>query len=158
MDESRKEESLGLDDIMAMVFLSLLVIVTTLGVFMRYVVSQPLLWGEEIQILLFVWAIFFGASSVMKGEGHIGIDILIQFLPPKMLKGVHIFDNLLVMLILAVLTFLGVELSISGWAQFTPILKLKWTFMEMAIPVGGVCMIYQLAKLTWREFKRKEVT
>lgn len=157
MFESEKEESLGFDDIMAMLCLSLLVIVTTVGVFMRYALERPLLWGEEVQILLFVWAVFFGAASVMKGDGHIGIDIFIQYLPPKILRAVHIFDNMIVLLILAVLTVLGVQLSIRGWVQMTPILAIKWTFMELAIPVGGVLMIYQLSKLTWRELKRKVV-
>lgn len=158
VDEPKQKRSLGFDDVMAMLTISILIIVTTANVFMRYVMHKPFEWSEEVQIILFIWTVFFGAASVMKAEGHVGIDIFVQYLPARAKKAIRIFDNLVVAVILIITSVLGIKLAIDAWVKITPILGIKYTFIDLAVPVGGVLMLYQIAKKTWREFSRKEVT
>lgn len=151
MGEKSKKKRLGFDDVMAMFTISVLIILTTIGVFMRYVLEQPIEWAEEVQSLFFIWTVFFGASSVMKAEGHVGIDIFVAYMPPKVQRVMRIIANVIVMVILVVLMVLGIMLSIGAWVKITPVLQVKYTFIDIAVPVGAVLMLIQLAKQTWRE-------
>jgi TRAP-type C4-dicarboxylate transport system permease small subunit len=60
---------------------AVLVLLTAAGVFMRYVVNSPFTWLEEVQMILFVWSAFFGASVAFRCGGHIAIEILADMLP-----------------------------------------------------------------------------
>src|SRR5690554_8231403 len=103
MKEKLKSIIFNLDDIIAGVFLSALVVVTAIKMFMRYVAGDPLKWTEEVSLALIVWVVFLGASSVMKRNSHISIDFFVDFLPQKVRK---YFDGLVIIVNLIVLGYL----------------------------------------------------
>lgn len=62
---------------------SVLSLLTVVAAFMRYLVGKPIMWTEEIQMILVVWAVFFGGSVAFRERGHIAIDILFEKFPVK---------------------------------------------------------------------------
>lgn len=94
----------SLDLIISGLSLVILVLVTVAAVFMRYGVNDPFPWIEEVQMLLFVWASFFGASVSFCLGGHIAIDILVDLFPKKLQRileqiiAIMIFCSLLYMM------------------------------------------------------------
>lgn len=62
---------------------SVLSLLTVVAAFMRYVVGKPIMWTEEIQMILVVWTVFFGGSVAFRERGHIAIDILFEKFPRK---------------------------------------------------------------------------
>lgn len=45
------------------------------GVFMRYVVHQPLVWGNELNVILLLWVMFLGGAFVLGHKEHVAFDV-----------------------------------------------------------------------------------
>ena len=74
---------LNLDAIITAVTLTLATIIVNLNVLMRYFLSRPLFWGEEVATGLFVWTVFIGSAYAYRKHAHLGVDILVNALPAK---------------------------------------------------------------------------
>lgn len=145
----------NLDNIIAASALVVIIAITVLGVFLRYVMNDPLKWTEEVSVGLFVWFIFIGASCSMKKGHHVSIDYFVDKFPPSIRKIVQIGMDIITILTLIILIYLGTKLSFSRAAmlKITPILKVPYTYIDLAVPVGGVLMLYHMIK---RLFIRKK--
>ena len=91
---------LNLDYIIAGIALIILVLVTFIGVIMRYFLGNPLIWAEEIQLLCFVWIVFFGAGAAFRTGSHVAIDVLVDLFPERVRKIVEIFGGIVILFIL----------------------------------------------------------
>lgn len=58
-----------------------LTLLTVVAVFFRFVLNNPIQWVEEVQMILVVWSVFFGASIAIREKGHIAVDIFFDMLP-----------------------------------------------------------------------------
>lgn len=134
---------MNLDYLIAGFSLVILVLVTFMGVIFRYFLNSPLIWEEEIQLMMITWTIYFGASAAFRSGGHIAIDMIVDSFPKKVQK---IFDVLIFLVTTGVLIFL----MVNGTAlvdQFirtgrvTNILHIPSQYVYIAIPVGCALMI-----------------
>ncbi|MGC3963464.1 MAG: TRAP transporter small permease [Rhodocyclaceae bacterium] len=114
----------------------LIVAITVIAVFMRYALNDPLQWVEEVLVSLFVWMIMLGAASAMRVRGHVSIDAITGLLPAGGQRAVRIFTDLLSIVILVTLGWLGLELTLDAGDKITPILGLSYSYIDMAMPVG----------------------
>ena len=121
----------SLDDWLAKIFTLAIVVITIIAVFMRYILNDPLQWIEEVLIALYLWAIMFGAASAMKNRGHVSIDALVVALPKSVV-------------ILVTFGWLGLQLSLAAGDKITPILGFKYTYIDLAVPVGAFWMAFYL--------------
>lgn len=81
-------------------------LVVVLQVIGRYVMRNPFIWTEELARFLYVWLIFFGSATLIKGYEHITID----FLPRKLSsQGQKIYK-----VVIDVLAFVFVLLMVLG--------------------------------------------
>lgn len=154
-----KKILLNLDDIIAIGSVSLIVLCTVFGVFMRYVVGNPLKWTEEVSLALVVWFVFFGASSAMKRDQHISIDFFVSLVPKKIRRYIDVFVIIVNFIVLTIFSILGFQLSMKAGMKITPILKLPYTYIDIAITFGSILMVVNLImKLisTKDNFKCKE--
>ena len=76
---------------------SMLTILTIAAVFSRYILSKPLMWAEEVQMILIVWCVYFGGSIAFRERGHIAIDVFYEKYP----KTIQIILDVLTWLIVA---------------------------------------------------------
>lgn len=146
---------LNLDYVIAGVALIILVLVTFVGVIMRYFLGSPLIWGEEIQLLCFVWIVFFGAGAAFRTGSHVAIDVLVDLLPEKLKKIVEMLGSVVVLIVLLYLLNKSLPLIYQhiSTARTTNILKLPYSVIYSALPIGCILMIinfllkiYQLMK------------
>ena len=68
------------------------------GVIMRYVFDNAPDYVEPIALLLVITIAFFGAALKVRDRGHIGLDSLVQKLPPKGQVATHAFQHLCLIL------------------------------------------------------------
>ncbi|MGD8558855.1 MAG: TRAP transporter small permease [Gammaproteobacteria bacterium] len=64
------------------VCLGLMTLVTFSNVVARYIFNTNILWALELTVFLFAWLVLMGASYGVKKHIHIGVDVLINYLPP----------------------------------------------------------------------------
>jgi TRAP-type C4-dicarboxylate transport system permease small subunit len=129
--------SLVLDKTLSYVVAVLLVAMsfTVFGnVVCRYFLDASLAWYEEVSRFLLIWIVFLGAViAFIKGD-HLGIDVLLIFLPPRPRQVVVVAADLLVLLALAIM-FQG------GWEMAMDSLASGWVASSVPIPYGWVYMV-----------------
>ncbi|MBQ7593778.1 MAG: TRAP transporter small permease [Synergistaceae bacterium] len=134
----------NLDLIIAALALIILTLITTAGVFKRYVLKDPILWQEEISAFCQVWMVYMGASVAFRTGSHVAIEMLVDALPPKLQKFMgYVID----MIVLFVLVFLLVKSQAYVAQVFgrsgrpTPILRIPYTYLYGVAPYGCGLMI-----------------
>jgi C4-dicarboxylate transporter DctQ subunit len=64
------------------VCLGLMTLITFSNVVARYLLDTNILWALELTVFLFAWLVLMGASYGVKKHVHIGVDVVINLLPP----------------------------------------------------------------------------
>ncbi len=144
----------SLDDWLAKIFTLAIVIITIVAVFMRYIINDPLQWVEEVLIALYLWAIMLGAASAMKNRNHVSIDALVAVLPQRAQRYVQRFNDIVGIVVLTTFGWLGLELAMAAGDKITPILGLKYTYVDLAVPVGAFWMALYLAAHLIADFRK----
>lgn len=128
----------------------LLIVFTGLVIYsvaMRYLLSAPPMWGEEIPKLLFVWMIFLGAGFAYFSGQNIRMTALIERAPPGPRRVVELgMYGLVVVILLMVLWYSVPILQLT--ARTTSLatgLSDAWTYA--ALPLGALLL---LANAVWR--------
>ena len=63
----------NLDIIVASIALIVLIILTFVGVIMRYIVGQPFTWLEEVQLFCMVWIVFAAGGAAFRTGSNVAI-------------------------------------------------------------------------------------
>lgn len=90
--------------------LLLLIIIgsTAVGVFARYVLASPLIWGADVGTLSLVWLTFLGAAFVLRQNGHIAASMLPEMLPETAGRALRLLCQIVVAGSVAVIGWYGV--------------------------------------------------
>lgn len=134
---------LSLDLVISGIALIVLIILTFLGSLMRYIINKPIIWQEEVQIGLAIWAIFFGASAAFRYSNHIAIDMIVDMFPKNIQK---IIEVLIAIITISVLLFMLINgknlvLQFIKTNRSTNILHIPSQYIYSAIPIGCFLMI-----------------
>lgn len=140
------------DDIVASAALIILVGSTILGVFYRYALSDPLDWVEEISLFCVVWFVFLGGSSATKRNGHVGIDFVITLFPLPVQKAAFVFVQATCYAVLSFMAWWGWLLALQAKLKVTNMLRIPYTYIDVAVPIGCVLMMIHLALQTKRNW------
>lgn len=131
------------EDIIGASVLAAMLIAVAASVFFRYVLNHPFAWTEEVALALFVWLVFVGSAAVIKSGNQVVVDILFIKLPKNIQRDMLIAVDVLVILVLAAIAWLGWEYALSGWDVYTIALKMPRFWTYLAVPVGAVLMIWR---------------
>lgn len=146
----------NLDLIIAAIAFVVLVVVTFGGVIMRYILGNPLIWSEEVQLWCFLWMTFFGAGAAFRYGSHVAVEIIYERLSESLKKKVTIINYIITMAILAYVCVLGGDLLalMLKIGKTTSILRVPYWFINAVIPLGAVIM---MVSVTYATFFKKEV-
>ena len=76
----------SIEDWIAMILFWLMALCVFLQFFTRYVLNNSLAWTEEIAANLLVVIVFIGSAMCVRLARHIAVDLLYNFLPPKLTR------------------------------------------------------------------------
>ncbi len=89
--------------------LAVMSIVVFLQVIFRYVYHGSLPWSEELARYILVWLTFLAASIGVKRNAHIGVEVVVKFLPPLLKKTTSIITQILSLIFFMVLIIYGTK-------------------------------------------------
>lgn len=129
--------------------IGLIVLVTCMAVWWRYVLNDPLSWTEQISRIMFVWVTFLGAASLYRSVQHIAIDMLYLALPAGPLRqGIYWLNQVLILLLAVFLFWFGGKLSLDNLSQTFGALEISPSSFYLAAPVSALLIIlYWFEKL-----------
>lgn len=125
------------------IFLAIIVIVTSINVFMRYILNAPLEGASEIATVLFVWLVMLGIAAAAKDKSHPRIDALIQVLPVKVRIALETVIMLLVIILLIDFMIRGWHFAwTSGFQKRVGMFDISYVYVYLALPIGfGLTLI-----------------
>lgn len=119
------------------VLIAILVGVTSLAVFMRYVMGTPFQWTEEISGFLMIWIVMLGAISCEWRRQHLTIDFAVGALPSGPRRVIEIIVGLASAGVLVWMAWLAWQLAQSAAFKRTQILRISWFWLDLAVVVGA---------------------
>jgi TRAP-type C4-dicarboxylate transport system permease small subunit len=152
MNKKLVNRLLNLDLVVAGTMLALLILFTFCAVVMRYVVRQPITWGEEFQLLAMVVIVFFGAGAGFRFKSHVAIDVVVDLFPAKVQKALGLVIFALTLLILAYFFIHSVFFVRQMFAtdRVTNILKIPYGLIYSSFPVSCILMILNYCLRTFK--------
>ncbi|VAW01182.1 TRAP-type C4-dicarboxylate transport system, small permease component [hydrothermal vent metagenome] len=73
-----------IEETLIAVILGLMTLVTFANVVARYVFDSNILWALQTTVFLFAWLVLIGVSYCVKITAHLGIDLVLNMVSPKM--------------------------------------------------------------------------
>ena len=133
--------------LVAAVFIAVLV-----GVARRYLIGAPLVWIDELSLVLFIWGIFWTAAFVVPLREHVAFDLAFNALPGRARRALRDFSYALVgTALLAVLP--GIVNFIQFlWRERTP--ALQWR-LDFVYSVFALFIAAAALRFLYEAFRRK---
>ncbi|MEG9476613.1 TRAP transporter small permease [Mannheimia indoligenes] len=140
-----------IDEILASLFLALIVIFSGYGVITRYFLNSPSAWVEEVCVVFFIWFTFLASSALCKNNELIRIDYLLTKIPTKVANFIDgIIQPLIMIFCLAFMIYLGFKLLPMSKMRFTPGLQISYIYIYSIIPISALFMLfYEIRKIIY---------
>ena len=135
--------------VFARVLVVLVMLVVCADVFLRYFFNSPMFWVLESTQFALVFITFLGAAWVLKNDGHVRMDIMINRLSQRTRDRINIVTSILCAVACLVVTWYGVKV----WWDYYQInyiyagsLKIPAYFLVAVIPIGSLLLFIQFLR------------
>ncbi|MDD3443920.1 MAG: TRAP transporter small permease [Zavarzinia sp.] len=110
-----------------------------------------LLWAQEACIYLFVWMAKFGAAYGVRTGIHVGVDVLLNRLPPGRQRVMVLFGLMAGATFTAIIGSLGADfvwhIRLAGTTS--PDLEMPMWIIYLAVPLGSWLMCFRFLQVAW---------
>ncbi len=139
-------DSLGL---VASVLIVIAMLVVVTDVVMRYFLNRPIDWSMEITEYTLLFIAFLGAAWVLRREGHVRMDLVLNRLEPRTQALLNTVTSIIGAFIWLTITWFSVKATLEfqqlGFFFFTPLRTPKFIVLSV-IPVGSVLLSIQFMR------------
>jgi tripartite ATP-independent transporter DctM subunit len=111
------------------------------NVFYRYVLHDPLIWGDELATLLFIWLAMLGTVIALRRNEHMRLTTFIAHLAPAKRAFVDTFGAVVVIAFIMVLLSPAWEYVSEEWAITSAALEISNGYRVAALAVGLTLML-----------------
>ena len=111
------------------------------NVVFRYVLRDPLAWGDELASLLFIWLTMLGAVIALRRGEHMRLTTFLAKMSPERRAFFETFASVLVVAFMLLLVPPGWEYVGEEWAITTPALGIPHAFRVAAVASGFSLML-----------------
>jgi tripartite ATP-independent transporter DctM subunit len=127
------------------------------GVVSRYVFAHPIVWGEEVASILFLWLGMLGAVVALSKREHMALSTIVDRLPQRYRPAVSAFASALAAVFLAVMIVPACRYLQESRAVTTPVLGISQSWRIFSLVVGtalmlAVTLIDMARRTTLRQF------
>ena len=120
------------------------------GVFMRYVMHDPLRWPEPASVVMMVFFSFVGSAAAYRANAQIAVEALMRAVAPPVRLAMQWGVHACMLLIAVFMVGYGVHLCVVTWGN--TIAEFPWLstgVVYMPIPIGGVLTLLFIVEKIW---------
>jgi TRAP-type C4-dicarboxylate transport system permease small subunit len=120
------------------------------GVFMRYVMNNPLQWPEPASVIMMVFFSFVGGAAVYRANQQIAVEALMKAVGPRSRRAMQWGVHACMLLVAGFMLGYGVHLCQITWGN--TIAEFPWLsvgVVYMPIPIGGLLTLLFIAEKMW---------
>lgn len=144
------DRTINITTLLAGILLIFLMLSVGLEVTLRYFFGRPTSWVVEIAGYILLYIPFLVAAWVLKREGHVKMDLVLNQLSPKTQSLVNAITSVIGAIICFVLTWFGIKAALYFIGYQTPtILMLPKSIIIAIIPVGSLLLFIQFLRRTY---------
>ncbi|MCY4547505.1 MAG: TRAP transporter small permease [Defluviicoccus sp.] len=136
-----------------LVFYTMLVATMAVEVVRREVFAYSSIWGEEIVRYAFIYLAWIGAAAAVRERAHIRIDVLFNYVGPRVKALLYIFGDLVMLAIAVIAVWWSLETASVSW-KFGSVshgLRMSMVWFLAAVPIGFSLMVFRLAQSLIRD-------
>ncbi len=137
----------------AAILIIVMMLVVVYEIFTRYFLNSPTIWTLEITKYILLWITFLSAAWLLREEGHVKMDILLNQLNPRAQTILNIITSSICTIIFFIITWYAVkvtwELFQTGYLMPGLWSPPKWPILAI-IPVGSFLLFVQFMRRTYR--------
>ena len=120
------------------------------GIFMRYVMNDPLQWPEPASVIMMVFFSFVGGAAVYRANAQIAVEALMRAVGPRSRTAMQWGVHACMFVIAAFMLFYGAHLC---WlTRGNTIAEFPWLsvgIVYLPIPLGGLLTLVFLIEKVW---------
>jgi TRAP-type C4-dicarboxylate transport system permease small subunit len=120
------------------------------GVFMRYVMNDPLQWPEPASVIMMVFFSFVGGAAAYRANAQIAVEALMRAVAPPVRSAMQWGVHACMLLIALFMLGYGVILCHTTWgntmAEFPSV---SVGIVYMPIPLGGFLTLLFIVEKIW---------
>lgn len=121
--------------VILIVFGTALTILVIANVILRYVFNYGISWSEEAARFLFIWCSFLGAMMATNESAHMRLDFVVERFPGVSRKAVEAVALLILLVLVGVLFYGGIEVVATTWQIPTSALKIPKGLVYLCAPI-----------------------
>ncbi|WP_052719550.1 TRAP transporter large permease subunit [Paraburkholderia fungorum] len=107
----------------------------------RYIFAAPLIWGDELASILFIWLSMLGAVVALRRGEHMRLSMFVARMTPRNRAFAETLGQFIVMTFVLLLVRPATEWAMDEWIISTPALDLPNAIPAAAIPVAAALML-----------------
>lgn len=137
------------------IILAFVTLLVSTDVTMRYFWNKPIIWSSEISEVCLLYIAFLGIAWVLKRNGHVSIDFVINRIGPRAKLIFNIISSFAGMIVSVVLFYYG---ALTTWDHFqrgvfeSTAVGIPNVYILTAIPVGSFLFFVQFIRQTYGYF------
>lgn len=135
----------------ARVLLLVIAAVLFVQVVLRYGFGFSLPWPEEVSRYLMIWVVMLAGSLLVKDDQLVRVDFFDGFWPQHLIGYRNAAFRLLLVGLLAVLAWKGLDNAIFGMRRQSVTIGVSFFWIYLAVPVGAALMMFQMLVLMLRD-------
>ena len=126
----------------------------------RFLLSDyvSLYWGEEVIRYSFIWSVFLVSPLLIRRGANLELDIFVQWVSPRVRQVISVFNAAVTLIFLAVLIFQGTVMVRVNVGQLSSALEISMAWIYLAVPGGGVLMLWEYLGVLKRLWQGKAET
>ena len=120
------------------------------GVFMRYVMNDPLQWPEPASVIMMVFFSFVGGAAVYRANQQIAVEALMRAVGPRSRTAMQWGVHACMLLIAAFMVGYGIHLCvITSTNTMSEFPSLSVGIVYLPIPIGGLLTLLFIVEKIW---------
>ena len=124
---------------------------------MRYGEHSAMAWADEVNIILFIWIIFWANGFILAERDHISFDLITHAAGPSTRRWMAMARALIIGTIFLCAAPATLDYILFLWRERTPVLglRLEWVYMcfgvfVLTVPLRSAAMLWRLARPGWQ--------
>jgi TRAP-type C4-dicarboxylate transport system permease small subunit len=139
--------------IVMLVMTSVIFVIICVTVFTRYILNFVPSWSEEVPRYLLVWITYLGAALAVRYKEHISLDIFFNLLPARLRQFGHLFLNLLIAAVGAIMLIFGLGLLRDFGADLMESIPVTNFWLYLSMPISGGLIILYIIRQEWEDIR-----
>jgi TRAP-type C4-dicarboxylate transport system permease small subunit len=124
-------------------------------IFMRYFLSRPSIWVIELTSDSLLFITFLGSAWVLRKEGHVSLDLVLNRLNPRAQNIINIITSILASIACLVIVLFSAKATWKtfqmGYKGATDLETPKWILLSV-IPLGSFLLFIQFLRRAYRYY------